>query len=90
MAQQSTAWPMMSNTAQRAQRMACSRKQLETVAASLCKTPYLLWQSRTQNIPALTMLEDVAYNGIGAGWGQGLHEVGYGGHQLGLRGGLIY
>lgn len=40
-------------------------------------------------IPVLAVLEDMAQNGVGAGGGQGLHEVGDRGDQLGGRGGLV-
>ena len=41
-------------------------------------------------IPVLTVLKDMAQNGVGAGRGQGLHEVGDWGDQLGGRGGLVH
>ena len=39
--------------------------------------------------PVFTMPEDVAQHGVGAGGGQGLHEMGDGGYQLGRRGILV-
>lgn len=50
------------------------------------KVPKEVWHC---SIPVVTVPEDEAQEGVGAGRGQGLHEVGDGGHQLGGRGVLV-